>query len=125
MGHRFSRAARWGTNGDIPEDNYVTYKVKNDMFDLKRLGDYAIHVEHNQTILCPSLHKLFYWGFPGQVRSCNYCATDFGIGVKYVPGAGQVLVLTVWRDLGGPSHEGEDGLRCIRKWQWDSHRCDV
>ena len=122
-GERFSTAHTWDDGNR--EDQYEFYNITDDKLNVKGLGDLAIQAYHHPTILCPSLHQMFFWGFPGQVRSCNCCATDFGLAVKHVEGVGPVLVMSVWRDLGGPCQEGEDSLRSSKNWRWDSHRYDV
>lgn len=94
-------------------------------------GENEIFTHENPTVLSPALHRLFYWGFPGQVRSCRNCATDFGLGIHYIPEVGPALVMTVWRDLGGPcggsgccGDEERSEVRCPKKWRWDTHRAD-
>lgn len=126
--HSISEAGRWGTDGVMLQDNYTYYKSSQDGLGI--LGQSGGHSEreipqqfHDQ-ILSPGLRRLFDRTIRGQVRSCSQCATDFGLGVQYVPGVGKALVMTIWRDVGGPCKKGEDELRAARKWKWDSHRCD-
>lgn len=119
MGNGLSNPTTWGLNGNHPASQYTFYDTENDPQGIKLLGELPVKVQEHQTILSPALYNMFFWGFKGQVRSCNRCATDFGLAVKFVEGAGPVLVMTVWKNLGGPCREGEDELRSPRKWQWD------
>ena len=127
---RLSMAGTWDSHDRPTEDNYRFYQLSNDkkLLDIQGLGDLPVNVEHHRTILSSSLHRLLFQRvaehqeFVGKVRSCNECATDFGIGATYVEGAGQVLTMTAWRDFGGPRLKGEDELRAARLWKWESHR---
>ncbi|KAM7193673.1 hypothetical protein V8F20_008310 [Naviculisporaceae sp. PSN 640] len=124
-----SESDRWGTDGILMQDNYQFYKSSRDylgildQFSLEKPAR-QIPEQNHHDLLSPGLRNLFDRSIRGQVRSCPRCATDFGLGVQYVEGVGKALVMTMWRDVGGPCQKGEDELRGSRKWKWDSHRCD-
>lgn len=54
------------------------------------------------------------WGI---VRGCAHCCTDFCVNIRDVEGIGRVMVLTSWKDLGGPTPGG--------RVKWFSHRVDL
>ncbi|KAM7196777.1 hypothetical protein V8F33_005896 [Rhypophila sp. PSN 637] len=119
-----SMTETWGKKGAHCEDKYSFYKICGgaDRLGIIKLGAGEMDSHAQNETLSPALRGMLFWGFPGQVRSCSFCATDFGLGVQTVSGAGPTLVMSVWRNLGGPCKVGEDALRSAGKWKWDSHR---
>ncbi|KAK4213393.1 hypothetical protein QBC37DRAFT_400584 [Rhypophila decipiens] len=114
----------WGKKGAHCEDKYSFYKIWGgaDRLGIIKLGAGEMDSQAQNETLSRALRGMLFWGFPGQVRSCSFCATDFGLGVQTVPGAGPTLVMSVWRNLGGPCKVGDDALRSAGRWKWDSHR---
>ncbi|KAM7193674.1 hypothetical protein V8F20_008311 [Naviculisporaceae sp. PSN 640] len=126
-----SQSDKWGKSGRAQESNYRFYQIWDRERETGVVSRRENEIPHHlhPTILSPALHRLFYWGFRGHVRSCKSCATDFGLGIQYVWGVGPALVMSVWRDLGGPCQGTCESLeysdvRCPKKWRWDTHRCD-
>jgi len=53
----------------------------------------------------------------GLVLGCNDCCTDYCVNIRDMEGIGRVVVLTTWKDLGGPTPQG--------RVKWFSHRSDL
>jgi hypothetical protein len=72
-------------------------------------------------LCCPQLSWADFQ--PTRIRSCPKCATDYKIEVREIEGVkGRVVVMTVWKDLGGPGSGDETRGGGLERWKWDSHR---
>jgi len=74
----------------------------------------------------PTLSRLLHWKHrSGHLRTCEKCLTDYSIGVEDMPDEGPVLVLTTWKNLGGPSDDDPYSKESARQFKWDTHRNQV
>lgn len=101
--------------------NSMTPDAAWDTFD--QSSTQPSHVTSLGAELHPTLSRLLAWDHDsGNLSSCHKCLTDFGIGVQEVPGTGPVLVLSTWKNLGGPSDNDPYSKESAKRFSWDTHR---
>jgi hypothetical protein len=83
----------------------------------RKITEQVLHMLIGRDMTYGLLHQdLAYEFYPhggiylNTVHGCRFCPTDFCLGLEDVEGLGRVMVLTQWKDLGGP--DGDE----LHKW---------
>jgi len=102
------------------DDNGTATLLNTDNFSLSEPAKCALL--HPQPCIEKGCLERYAWGSGGHphfVTACCSCSTEFCLGSQDIPGAsgggGRVLVLSVWKNLGG---FGDGGWK-----HWESHAC--
>lgn len=66
-------------------------------FKTPNIACFLIHKQPCKS--CKRNHEDLY---EGEIKGCKQCATDYCISARKVPGVGTCLVLTTWKNIGGP-----------------------